>query len=673
MKTKFKLVSRFLGLLLLMVAIACSKDDTATPSVVDTDGDGVVDQNDSCPNEAGSVSNQGCPIDITIAEIVASGSDFEEFPSTQTIDTLSSTEPELKDFERRDSTITSTERFICIKRRVSIDDGSEDFFLFDTNSSVIYPGNLIQGKTIDDATPESIPLDRGSGVISYNIIDGNLNAAETVDKITLSAVRTAQNNIIAGATGAVPSSFNLAVESVQSKEELALKLGLKVKTYNAKLSGKFELSTSEKVNSVIVKLTQRFYTMDVDEPTSPEAFFDPSVTPERLAEYIQPDNPATYISSVTYGRVFYMLFESTSSTSEMMTKLDLGYKTIGVSTSGSVEFDSFNSLQNLKLKVIAYGGNAEETLQAVGSFVDNNSIGEFVAKIGESGDIETGLPLSYILKSVARPSKIVGSNLATEFDIVDCELRGVLPSTGYLPLLDIFKSETDEGGIGAMFQIRDGEIIIFNKLGTHYVWYDANAINNNERIRGEWNISDADGPIGGTTFTSIGACVRFSNDDIYIFNDEGLGYEIFTYSPESASPTGGPIGTFAKSNGANVQYSVNVTFGSSGNFPYANQGFTAGSRFNLSGKKIFFGDDGSTYALYNSTGNGSWESPVSSKSFGTGNGNNPGATLFENVGANSFISFGGASGGWLFVNQAGDELMEYKEDSDSFNGPWVIN
>jgi len=150
----------------------------------------------------------------------------------------------------------------------------------------------------------------------------------------------------------------------------------------------------------MVKLTQRFYTMDVDEPTSANAFFDESVSPEELAEFIQPDNPAAYIASVTYGRVFYMLFESTSSTSEMLSKLDLGYSTLGGSASGSVEYNAFSSLKSLKLQVIAYGGNAEETLEAVGNFEKSESIGDFVAGLGQSGDIGTALPLSYVLKSV---------------------------------------------------------------------------------------------------------------------------------------------------------------------------------------------------------------------------------------------------------------------------------
>ncbi|MEL7268594.1 MAG: thiol-activated cytolysin family protein [Bacteroidota bacterium] len=656
MKTTTRLFRIGLTTLGLVVAIACSKDDSS--------------MNPTDPTDPTDPTN---PSGSTIAEVIASGDEFETFPETQMVDTISNdgeTERNFDTIDENDDTLT--ERFVCTKRRVSIEDGSEDFFMFSPNESLVYPGNLIQGKTKDNGTPESIPLARGGGVISYNLLDGNPVTSVPVEQISISSVRDAQNQIIAGSIldgdPSVPADFSLSIESVQSKEELALKMGVKFRTFNAKVSSQLQVSTSATVNSVLVKLTQRFYTMDVDIPTSPDTFFDESVTAEQLGEYVQPDNPATYIQSVTYGRIFYMLFESTASTSDMKAKLEAGYRTLGTSTEGEVEYDSFRSLQDLTLQVIAYGGNAEETLDAVGNFTDNQDIGDFLAKIGKSSDIRTGKPLSYILNSVERPSRIVGAKLATEFDIETCELRGVYPPPGFLPLLDLFDDDGNDGGIGAMFQVRDGDIILFNKAGTRYAWYDGNDPIVENRIKGQWDITDTDGPIGGTTFNSIGACTRFSDTQIYIFNENGLAAEIFNYNP-NAAPNSGPIGSYVSSGGANTIFSVNEIFGDSGGFPYTNQGFVAGARFDLGGRKIFFGDDGSTYALYNSTGNGSWGPEVQTTLFGGGNG----ATLFEKVGASTFISFGGGSGGWLFINDKGNEMMEYKVDTDSFNGPWVIN
>jgi hypothetical protein len=47
---------------LALVPISCGSDDSdPTPEVVDTDGDGVADADDACPNEAGVAALGGCP------------------------------------------------------------------------------------------------------------------------------------------------------------------------------------------------------------------------------------------------------------------------------------------------------------------------------------------------------------------------------------------------------------------------------------------------------------------------------------------------------------------------------------------------------------------------------------------------------------------------------------
>ena len=70
-----KTQNRFYGLVLMMILAvsisSCSKEETAPPpdQIVDTDQDGIADSSDDCPNEAGPVSNSGCPLN-EVGEIV---------------------------------------------------------------------------------------------------------------------------------------------------------------------------------------------------------------------------------------------------------------------------------------------------------------------------------------------------------------------------------------------------------------------------------------------------------------------------------------------------------------------------------------------------------------------------------------------------------------------------
>jgi len=54
--------------------------------------------------------------------------------------------------------------------------GNTGFPLFNPNASVIYPGSLLQGKSLKQATPDVIAVERAGGTVSYDLNNGNLNS-----------------------------------------------------------------------------------------------------------------------------------------------------------------------------------------------------------------------------------------------------------------------------------------------------------------------------------------------------------------------------------------------------------------------------------------------------------------------------------------------------------------
>ena len=305
--------------------------------------------------------------------------------------------------------------WVCTSKRVSVTEGNSDFPLFNPNASVIYPGSLLQGKTLTDATPSVIPVKRAGGTISIDIIDGNMKPTFTVDEVTKSKIAEAANSIIAGSTGVVPANFNFTAQQVQSTEQLAISLGLNVQTQFAEVASQFSFRTDKDYNRFIVKLNQSFYTLSFDIPASVKDIFDPSVTPDELAQYVGPGNPATFISDVTYGRVYYMLVESSSSATEIQAKLNASFTTATAGGGVDVDANSLKSLNDLQIKVVALGGEAQSTFATIGE----TNIGNLVQMLGASTDIRTGVPISYVVRSVAN-KEVVSVKLATEYTIKNC-------------------------------------------------------------------------------------------------------------------------------------------------------------------------------------------------------------------------------------------------------------
>ncbi len=528
MKTRGILSNRIFYLLLFCMLFACSKDD------------------------GGESPDPGSePVDTTTFQaVVEQGGEFENVPQSRTDDVVAEGEPYSDDYTSGNGSDSETLRFICTSRTVSVTDGTGDFQTLGGVASEIFPGALLQGKTINEVKPQGIPLKRASGSISYNLNDGNPEASQDLEEMSESQVRQAMNTIISGSSGVVPANFDLTYENVFSEEQLALKMGLSYEGYGLKAEGKLSFSTEQKYNRVLVKLNQSYYDISYDFPTSYDDVFDESVTPEELAKYIQADNPATYIKKVTYGRIFYMLVESTSSLEEMNTQISASYDGFNNDIEGDLEVDTMKKMENLKIKVIAYGGDSQNTFGSLGE-TNVEALADMLAK---STDIRTGLPLSYEIYSLEDPSKQVGTNISTEMEVVECQLKGVLPPVLYSNLVDLF-----DDGIGAATQIQNEYTAIFNGTGTEYVIFDASS----GAVSDAYNIKDSSGPLGATTFDNVGAALRQFLDEIYIFNELGTEFEVleYDYNGVQSIPTS-PIGTYRQRNGTNRRWVVNDNFSS---------------------------------------------------------------------------------------------------------------
>lgn len=390
----------------------------------------------------------------TFDAVVENGGGFAE-PETEEV-VLSSESNEVE---------IDGETWICTTETKSVKrggGGTEGFPLFNPNANVIYPGNMLQGKSLKNATPDIIAVERAGGTISTDVVDGNIQSTFSVGSVTKSEVTNAINNIIAGSTGIVPANFEFSYANVQSREQFALEVGVDVSTAFTDLEAKLSFSTNQEYNRYFVSLNQSYYTMSFDIPTSLDQLFAEGVTPEDLAKYVGEGNPATYISDVTYGRIYYMLIESTSSMQEMDAAIAASFNGVVTDVDGSIEASYLSELDELKIQVFAFGGEASSTLQTIGE----TNLNVLVDLLAESADIGSGKPLSYTVRSVY-DNQIVSVQLATQYDVTNCVPsgnQGAPPYTAHWTGLG-----SSFGPIGAAFNTTGTEFILINKLGNQFM------------------------------------------------------------------------------------------------------------------------------------------------------------------------------------------------------------
>ena len=324
--------------------------------------------------------------------------------------------------EPRDSVLSSASSrelredgpWSCTTERHSAVDAPDDYATFDPNAEVIYPGVMLQGATLVNATPEPIVVPRAGGTVAINLLNGSAGVAQDVTEVKLSAVAQAINNILAQNTGIVPARFTYTSSEVQSREQLALSLGVNVSTLSSSFRSRMSFSTDQQYNRFLVQMTQSYYTVVFDLPESLHDLIPEGVTGAQLDPYVGPGNPATYISSVTYGRRFFLLIESTSSITEMKASIQATYD--GAVVSGSLDASAtyVRDLKNVNIKVFALGGD-----QSLATAMFNGDYEAVKAFLTQDADIRTGIPLSYVVRNVLGNS-IVNVKVATDYDVKTC-------------------------------------------------------------------------------------------------------------------------------------------------------------------------------------------------------------------------------------------------------------
>ena len=325
----------------------------------------------------------------------------------------------------KDSTITDQfglpEIWSCTTKEVELSENNNDFPLFTAGSEVIFPGNLLQGNSLTQATPSIIPLTRGGGTITINILNGSQSISETVQEVSFESIAVATNKIIGNNNGKLTANTTIEITEINSTEEIGVAMNASYEKLAVSVKGSFDYKSSVAYSKYLVKLTQSFYTLVYSVPTIDkiDQIFAPQVTPEQLSKYIYDGNPGTYISSVNYGRVFYLLIQSTDSKENVKAAIDFSFEAVVSKGDASIDVNYVNNLSNRLVKGYAYGGDANLASGAL--MGDLNKVAEFSQ---EGGTINNGAPLSYVVRSLKDPSKVVSTALATKYSITNCEPLG---------------------------------------------------------------------------------------------------------------------------------------------------------------------------------------------------------------------------------------------------------
>ncbi len=310
-----------------------------------------------------------------------------------------------------------------------------------------------------------------------------------------------------------------------------------------------------------------------------------------------------------------MLLESKSSSLATSAEVNAKFSDGVKGGSVNVTMDYLESLEEVNIRVKAYGGDAVSTLQ---NFNETNleNVATFLAK---STSIKNALPISYVVRNLD-DRQIVAVKLATEYDVRNClptsetQLPAIVAHwTGVVDLLG--------GPVGAAGNIGapgERKIAFFNTDGDEYI------LSENDELSGPFSIDNlAPNGYAEFPFDAISACGMYK---------DGGNYEGQFYFKKGGTPE-----FLFINDGNNTAGPNEITQWAVGGGPFAADGFGAFCNWERlppwnDTRHAVFNNTGSEYALYSTTTN-SWSPPVATEAW---EASNP----FVEISAAAFFQFG---------------------------------
>lgn len=290
----------------------------------------------------------------------------------------------------------------------------DKFVLYNVNASVLWPGNLVQGNSIASGVINPIPIsgpDRNPMEIFISVVTGSGGGySATITEPNGSKVFQAMNEVVGQHYGSTPGQTTLEISRVYNMNHVMFNLNAGYSVPSTEISGALSINWNDEKERVMVKFTQQYYSIAYGSPQDAEAVFAPSVTVDDLAPFTSETNPACYIDSVTFGRLFLFVYESTDQTVNLEASLNAAFN--GMESASATAQAAYEDVTKAStVKVYALGGNVQEALQVATNF---QALSNYLVNGAQLSAESPGAPISYTIRYLKNAS-IVRMNNTLEY------------------------------------------------------------------------------------------------------------------------------------------------------------------------------------------------------------------------------------------------------------------
>lgn len=321
-------------------------------------------------------------------------------------------------FESEPGAAFSSGDFSCSEKSVHETREFDRIVAYAANSEALWPGAILGGRSVESGLLAQRVFSRAP--MSFSVSLENLSGAKSaiVENPQLSTFRDALGQILdAELTGATPANIYAELEEVHSEQQLQLALGARAgwMLSPVKFNASFDFENQQMRSRYLVTYTQAYYTVDVDPWDRPSSVFADDVDVDAVREQVEADDPPTYVSSITYGRMIVFAIESEFARTELEAALDFVYRG-GLPVGGDVAVSHEQILNRSKITAFILGGSGEQAAQSIDSY---DALINFIKDGGNYSKDSPGSPIAYRLSYLADNSP-ARMSLTLEYSVEDC-------------------------------------------------------------------------------------------------------------------------------------------------------------------------------------------------------------------------------------------------------------
>ena len=301
----------------------------------------------------------------------------------------------------------------CTVRTYQWAPGYPESILLDPTSDVIWLGSILQGSSITTGAYTPVVANRKPMTFSTDI-ENLEDVSKPVENPNLATVRQAISELLAQKfTGELSSSMAFSVKEIHSSNQLRLSINGNYDGLFTDVNAQFNFNNTQIKSRYLVQFTQVFYSLDLNLPASPADML-----------YEIPDNLGThtpvYVSSMKYGRMAMLAFESTKEASELQAAIEASFNAL--ISSGGLEFEAGHesTWNSTSFKALAVGDSNHDIL-----IEGISGLKTWVQDGTDYDENSAAAPLAYTLRFLS-DNAIAKVILSGEYQVRDCE---VLPVT----------------------------------------------------------------------------------------------------------------------------------------------------------------------------------------------------------------------------------------------------